>query len=275
MARAMAVHVIVTRPVAEGDGWLDGLRDAGLRVSSLPLIEIRALMQPWPVLGDGAALDAPSALMFVSAAAVRQFFSVTTEHGLLSGRLRRGLVRVWVTGPGSAQALLQAGVPPSMVDSPAPDAAELDSEALWAVVSPQVRAGFRLLVVRGRDALGGALGRFWLAEQVDNAGGAVAQLVAYERALPRWGSGQLELARSAAKDGSLWLFSSSQSVAHLLALLPGQSWRGARALATHGRIVDRARAAGFGVVAEARPSLAGVLASIESSDESGESAPAA
>jgi uroporphyrinogen-III synthase len=267
----MATHVIVTSPLEQGDGWLAGLRGAGQHATSLPLIEIRALPLPWPVLGAGAALEAPSAVMFVSAAAARTFFSSSTQHAALRDSLRLGRLRVWVTGPGSAQALLQAGVPTIVVDSPAPDAAGFDSQTLWAVVSAQVRAGFVLLVVRGRDALGGALGRPWLAEQVGLAGGAVAQLVAYERALPQWSAQQRAWASAAASDGSLWLFSSSQSVAHLLALLPGQSWRGARALATHARIADAARAAGFGVVAQARPSLVDVLASIESSDESGDS----
>jgi uroporphyrinogen-III synthase len=267
----MVTHVIVTRPQAERDGWLEGLRSAGLHATSLPLIEIRALPHPWPVLGGGRALQAPSAIMFVSAAAARTFFSATTEYAALRESLHQGRLRAWVTGPGSAQALLQAGVPASAVDSPAPDGAGFDSEALWALVSAQVRAGFGLLVVRGRDALGGALGRPWLAEQVGLAGAEVAQLVAYERAVPPWSANQLKLARTAAKDGSVWLFSSSQSVAHLLALLPGQSWRGARALATHARIVEAARAAGFGIVAEARSSLSDVLASIEWSDGSGDS----
>ncbi len=268
----MAQRVIVTRPLNKGDGWLAGLRSAGLRASRLPLIAIRALPQPWPILGCGAALDSPSALMFVSANAVRIFFSTSIDHANLSERLRQGRLRAWVTGPGSAQALLQAGVPPSAVDGPAPDAAEFDSEALWAVVAAQLHAGFGLLVVCGRDAQGGALGRTWLAEQVELAGGEVAQLVVYERTLPQWSSKQRALARSAAHDGSVWLFSSALSVAHLLALLPGQSWREARALATHKRILDAARAVGFGAVAEAKPSLGAVLASIELSNESGDSA---
>ena len=72
------------------------------------------------------------------------------------------------------------------------------------------------------------------------------------------------LAQAAAADGSLWLFTSSQAVAHLAARLPRQDWRQARAMATHPRIAQAARDAGFGVVWESRPRLEEVVASIES-----------
>jgi len=62
----------------------------------------------------------------------------------------------------------------------------------------------------------------------------------------------------------VWLFSSSEAIANLQLLAPGQSWQQARAVATHPRIAQAARAAGFGVVWESRASLDDVLASIES-----------
>jgi uroporphyrinogen-III synthase len=62
----------------------------------------------------------------------------------------------------------------------------------------------------------------------------------------------------------VWLFSSSEAVAHLRSLAPGQSWSRACALATHPRIAQAARAAGFGVVCESRPTMAELIASIES-----------
>lgn len=274
----MQSQVIVTRPAVEAGVWLDGLRAAGLQATNLPLIETRALARPWPVLGAAAAQIDPAALMFVSAAAVRHFFAddgagqAFGGHPALCAGLRAGRLRAWVTGPGSAQALLQAGVPQAALDAPTQDAAELDSEALWAVVSPQVCDGFRVLIVRGRDAQGGDLGRSWLAGQAALSGAEIAQCVAYERARPPWTDAQSALARASAIDGSIWLFSSSQAVAHLEALAPGQSWRAARALATHPRIAHAARGAGFGAVAQTKPSLSAVLASIESFDESGDRA---
>ena len=82
--------------------------------------------------------------------------------------------------------------------------------------------------------------------------------------LPQWTPQQRELARNAATDRSLWLFSSSEAVANLQQMLPGQSWQQARALTTHARIAAKAEAAGFGLVLQSRPTQDEVLASIES-----------
>ena len=65
-------------------------------------------------------------------------------------------------------------------------------------------------------------------------------------------------------DGSLWLFSSSEAVANLCAALPSQDWSSARALATHPRIADAARRAGFGRVDATAASLEAVVRSLES-----------
>jgi uroporphyrinogen-III synthase len=63
---------------------------------------------------------------------------------------------------------------------------------------------------------------------------------------------------------SAWLFSSSQAIANLLTLEPRADWSGARAVATHPRIAESARSAGFGVVCESRPGLDAVIAALES-----------
>jgi len=92
----------------------------------------------------------------------------------------------------------------------------------------------------------------------------------YTRHAPCWDARQQARAQAAAQDGSVWLFSSSQAVLHLQQCLPGlptRYWQAARAVATHPRIADAARAAGFGVVRLSRPTLddvVRVVASIES-----------
>jgi uroporphyrinogen-III synthase len=88
--------------------------------------------------------------------------------------------------------------------------------------------------------------------------------VAYQRRLPTLSANALALMQVAAGDGSVWLFSSSEAVGNLRTLCPGQTWRAAVALATHPRIAQAARDAGFGRVYNARPALADLLASIES-----------
>lgn len=268
----MGAPIIVTRPAPECARWVARLRAGGMPAHALPLIELRAVAPPWPSLGGHRALQAPAALMFVSAAAVRHFFSTNGQGQAAVAHMRSGQARAWVTGPGSAQALLDAGIGRGLIDQPAKEADELDSEALWAVVSEQLRPGLAVLIVRGRDAGSGAMGRTWFADRLIESGADLAQWVVYERTLPRWEAAQLDLAKRAATDGSLWLFSSSQALTHLQSLLPGQSWRAARAVAMHRRIAQAARDAGFGSVELLDPELRRQLASIESSNESGECA---
>ena len=64
-------------------------------------------------------------------------------------------------------------------------------------------------------------------------------------------------------DGSVWLFSSAEGL-DSLPRLPTGDWSHARAIATHPRIAEAARAAGWGVVIESRPSVDDIVASIES-----------
>jgi len=55
------------------------------------------------------------------------------------------------------------------------------------------------------------------------------------------------------------LFSSSESLHHLRALCPDQSWCGARAMVTHPRIEETAQNMQFGEIIKVRPALADVL----------------
>ncbi len=163
--------------------------------------------------------------------------------------------------------LQEAGWPAPLIDGPAAHAPQFDSEALWEQVHAQVRPGDRILIVRGRSAgvheTQGS-GRDWLARQIEAAGGHVDFVVAYERGAPQLSVEDLALARQASHNGSLWLLSSSEAVAHLVDSLPQHNWHTARALATHPRIAQAAHDAGFGEVRECRPALADVVASIES-----------
>ncbi len=268
---ATAPRVIVTRPEREAAQWVDQFTALGLAATALPLIAINPCTDPRAVqaLADARArlTQAPGyrALMFVSSNAVAHFFG-DSEPPTLS--LFAAGTRAWAPGPGTARALEQVGVPSTAIDGPAPDAPQFDSESLWQQVGAQLQAGDRVLIVRGRSAgvhepPQGA-GRDWLAQQAQAAGAQVDWVVAYERGAPRFTPAQMALAQAAAHDGSLWLLSSSEAVAHLAQALPGQSWAAAQALATHPRIAQTARAMGFGHVRECRPALGDVVASIES-----------
>ncbi len=256
--------VVVTRPEREARPWTAQLAARGHEVLALPLIAIA----PAP---DGPALQRArdglaqyGAAMFVSAAAVQGFFGSNEAAARTARALHAIETRAWATGPGTAQALLDAGFPTERIDQPPPDAPQFDSEALWDQVRPQVRAGLQVLVVRGAGADGQPAGREWLAERLLEAGAQVHTVAAYRRGLPAWTPAQRQAAVAAARDGSVWLFSSSEALANLRALLPQQDWSQARAIATHPRIGQAARDAGFGVVCPSRPGVEALAATLES-----------
>ncbi len=248
-------RIVLTRPSAEAPAWHDALQALGIAVLDLPLIAIGPAPDATALAQARAGLPQCRAAMFVSAQAVRAY---------ADGLAWPAGVRAWATGPGTARALRAAGVPADAIDAPEPQAAQFDSEALWARVGPAVGPGWRVLVVRGADASGAVAGRDWLARQLEAAGAQVEQVAAYSRLPPAWGTAERDAAAAAAADGSAWLFSSSEAIANLRALLPAQDWSGTPAIATHPRIAQAARDAGFGVVREARPTAEAVAATLES-----------
>ena len=170
-------------------------------------------------------------------------------------------------GPGTGARLRSLGLAESLIDEPARDAEQFDSEALWQVIGQRPWAGRQVLLVRGNSTHNvsahsdGGAGRNWLAEQLERCGAAVSSVAVYERRSPQFSSEQHQRILDASRDGSLWLFSSSEAIAHLPV---GLDWGAARALATHPRIAQAARMAGFAQVLQSRPALPEVLASIKS-----------
>lgn len=259
------MRVIVTRPEGEAQQWVHELQAHGWPAVSLPLIAIEPLADATALRQAVERLADYHAAMFVSRNAVDAFFKANRAVAGVPWTWGAIKTRAWAPGPATAAALLQEGVAPGLIDGPAPDAPQFDSESLWRQVAGQAPAGGRVLIVRGgdgTDTLG--TGREWLAAQLAGQGVAVDTVVSYRRLRARWTPAQLRLASAAAQDGSAWLFSSSESIAHLAALLPGQAWTGSRAVATHPRIAQAAREVGFGVVCASRPSVEAVAAALES-----------
>lgn len=280
--------VLVTRPAREAAQWTLELRRLGFHAEALPLIAIspvtapehqRALEAAWHDLGSFAAV------MFVSSNAVEHFFkqkrtpsqairaqiaikSIANDESII--RLPKSL-RFLAPGPGTAACLLAAGVPAAQIDSPPVDAAQFDSPSLWQVVRHRDWRQRRVLIVRGQGASGElalseAPGRDWITRQWQQAGAAVETVSVYQRSAPVLAPGELQRAREASGDGSVWLFSSSEAVLNLAGLLPQGlvDWRGAVAVATHPRIAATAEALGWGRVAPARPALMDVAAALHS-----------
>ena len=275
------MRVIVTRVQPQAARWVQ-LLSSRVEAVALPLLETGALADTSGLQTVGEHWAEYAAVMFVSGHAVDFFYA--SNQAL--AHIYKGPVaietRVWVPGPGTHAAVLAQGVPAQQVDAPPVDGGQFDSEALWQQVHQQVTAGTRVLIVRG-DTRGAddaeaerpasnapsaqgsrGVGRDWLAQRLQQAGAVVDFVVAYQRRAPVWGETERALATQAATDGSVWLFSSAEAVAHLGSLLPHQSWAQARAVATHPRIAQAAHALGFAVVRESRPTLADTLASIES-----------
>jgi uroporphyrinogen-III synthase len=252
-------RVLVTRPLAEAGPWVQQLRERGFDAVALPLIGIGPAPDPTPLLQAWRELASCRAVMFVSTNAVREFFARRP-----AGAAWPAQTRAWSPGAGTRRALAAQGVPDDQLDSPAEDSPRFDSEALWQRVAVHVRPGDCVLIVRGGEAGDSeGSGRDWLPDQLRRAGAQVRTVMAYVRAVPQFSATERDEAIAGASSG-VWLFSSSQAVANLKTLLPGQSWAQARAIATHPRIAQAARDAGFGVVCESRPALADVSATLKS-----------
>lgn len=249
------MRVIVTRPAAQAAPWVDALRALGVTAEALPLINIAPPTDPVPVAAAWGGLAQCRLVMFVSANAVQQFFAQRPAGagwpaGVLAG----------ATGPGTAAALQTAGVPDDQCVAPPDDAPSFDSEALWALLRERDWAGADVLVVRGED------GRDWLAEQLRGRGAQLRFVAAYRRQAPTPdAAGRRLLDQARAEPGAqLWLFSSSEALAHLRALAPDADWSASRALASHPRIVQAARDLGFAQVELVAPRPAAVAAKLAS-----------
>jgi len=243
------MRVVVTRPALEAEAWRHALEVAGFDTVALPLLAVGplhdagrdALRAAW------ATLAGYKVVMFVSAAAVQHFFAeAPVGHGWPEG------TRAWAPGPGTSAVAARHGVPAGAIDTPATDAPQLDSESLWAAAGHRVEPGDDVLIVRGArqdhdDPSQTGHGRAWMAERLTLAGARVTQLAAYRRGAPRWSPSQTEAAAALARVSTTWIFSNSEAIAHLIGLLAmdNPDLLQGTAVATHPRIADTARAAGF------------------------------
>ena len=284
-------RVIVTRPAQDAAHWVEKLANVGFTAEALPLLEIAAATHPADVRGLQAAwqnLAQYAACMFVSGNAVEYFFkpnrplaqsnSAQVANYLIANTnaalLPRSL-RFLAPGPGTAAALQAQGVPAAQIDSPLADAAQFDSQALWDVVGSRDWRGARVLLVRGHSESsidvervpGNAVQpRDWLTQKWQAAGSQVDVLAVYQRQAPSLSHQQVDMARAASGDGSVWLFSSSEAVMHLRNApgLAGTNWSAAVAIATHPRILEAVRAAGFGVALPSRPAFPDIVQALRS-----------
>jgi uroporphyrinogen-III synthase len=99
------VRAIVTRPQHEARAWVERLQAAGIEALALPLIDIAPPLDKRPLQDAWSRIETFRAAMFVSANAVRHFFAEAPNGVALRPR-------AWATGPGTADALRAAALPP-------------------------------------------------------------------------------------------------------------------------------------------------------------------
>jgi uroporphyrinogen-III synthase len=256
-----AAALVVTRPQPQADEFVAALGRCVPRpvpATSFPLLRIEPLADTSAVAAAWRALPGTRLAMFVSANAAAAWFAAAPAGARWPAGCAAGS-----TGPGTSAALRAVGAAQGLAAAQIvePDAAagRFDSEALWQQVEGWEWRGERALIVRGEA------GRDWLAERLRARGAEVELLAAYRRLPPPEDAVTLQALCRLHAAGHAWHFSSSEAIQHLGALaaaaeLGAAPWHGHVAWATHPRIVQAARAAGFGRVVEVGPtpaSLAG------------------
>jgi uroporphyrinogen-III synthase len=235
--------IIVTRAGAPGRALARALADAGEESLWLPAFEFGPAPDEARVAATLTQLSGYNLAVFVSPAAVD-----ATAERLAQPWPRR--TAIGAVGASTRRAVL-AGIP-NAGDAAllAPDATEAEgegggSEPLWKVLQPVIDRFRRVLILRAEH------GREWLGEQMTGAGVEVEALPVYTRrattispaaaaAICGW--------RAAGRTPAL-VITSSEAVDVLvgqLDALAGAGWtRSALVLASHERIAQRLRVAGF------------------------------
>ncbi len=290
VAAPVAPCAILTRPDGQADALARALNTEGIDTLAFPLLHIAAQTDAVALTALDSALRSLSSYalsVFVSPNAVAHALARLVHlHASESAMPDGSAGRLWpedlplaVVGPGSAQALADAGIAPPqhrVIVPPGGPEARFDSEALLAQLDLPALAGRRVLLVRGDG------GRELLADTLRANGTQVDIVSAYTRRAPApdtavWAA--LE-ARLASPERCAWVLTSSEAVRHLATLLaarygtrdgvhtPGTPQVLAQILAapcftSHVRIADAARSAGFDRITQCAPGDENLLAALK------------
>jgi uroporphyrinogen-III synthase len=228
--------IVVTRPGRAGRDLTERLRQLHSEVLWWPAFDILPAPDVARVQGRLQHLGQYDLVLFVSTAAVEAI------RGLLAGNWPAQTAIGAVGASTRAAAAALPGASAATIIAPADDD-ESGSEGFWRAWLAQGRAASRILVLRAEH------GREWLIERFRQTGAEVDALAVYRRVNHALGSEELGRLQQWIDNaaGPLIVFTSSEAVTtleHAVANV-GPWLRSGVALATHARIAEALRGAGY------------------------------
>jgi len=197
--------VVVTRPLAQAAGLVDGAIALGHAAQCFPLLEIQALEDPAPLAAGLADLERYALVAFVSPNAVDAALAARPDWPTGSDRPALAVV-----GEGSRAALARHGITDAnaRIHRPVPGQ-NADSEALLANLDLPALRGQRALIIRG------ASGREFFADALRQAGAQVDVLAAYRRASPSLDEARCAQLQELLQVNGIWIITSSEALRNL------------------------------------------------------------
>ena len=236
--------IVVTRPAGQADGLCAALEALGAEPLCFPLLTIAPVADPAPLQAMARRLGEFSLAFFVSPNAVR----FALDAMLPVAPWPAGL-KVATVGKGSEAALAERGFTGVIAPS-----IGFDSESVLALPAFQVDAvdGRRVLVLRGDG------GRDLLGDTLTARGARVEYLTCYHRGGPADDPAPLVERARAGRLDALTL-TSSEGVAHLLALPGVDMLKAVPVFVPHPRIAAAAEEGGFAQVVLTGPGDRGLI----------------
>ncbi|HET7033582.1 MAG TPA: uroporphyrinogen-III synthase [Casimicrobiaceae bacterium] len=236
--------ILVTRPARQAAGFARKIATLGGAPVIFPAIVILPPRDTRAVESARAALATYDVAIFVSPNAV--------EYGIPDPRGWPQRLAVFAPGPGTAEALVAAGIADVRIP-----ATTFDSEGMLALPELAEMHGKRVLILRGEG------GREHLADSLRARGAQVDAVACYRREQPRSGvEGLAEAFGAGAID--VVTITSSEALDNLWSLANASiraAWRARPTFAPHPRIVARAREFDLSVI-ETAGGDAGLIAGL-------------
>jgi len=252
------VTVVVTRPGTAGQALAEELQHDGQPALWLPAFEFGPPPDGPQARAALARLGDFDLAVFVSPQAARATASLMSQPW-------PACTAIAAVGAGTRSAVLDSvpGASATTVLAPSgdEDSGGAGSESLWPLLQAMQPTPRRVLLLRAER------GRDWLTGRLQDAGATVTPLAVYSRRTHVPSAETRARLAEAAAGGLASVITSSDAVdalSDMLGGLPGvlAALRSGIALASHPRIAERLRAAGFTRVAECPPDATAILTAL-------------